>query len=132
MAWVAEVEQDKAELMENYGLTHAMLKQKCSEDDRLAIMEFVGWNEVGKFPSRITATNLEDIDVECRKENKKREALVDLWLEKNGDDATYDNMVTAMLRAHNKQQATTVCDLLRKSAEPQPRGMHKSHNNYVY
>ena len=89
MAWVAEVEQDKAELMENYGLTHAMLKQKCSEDDRLAIMGFVGWNEVGKFLSRITATNLEDIDVECRKENKKREVLIDLWLEKNADDATY-------------------------------------------
>ena len=50
--------------------------------------------------------------MDFRYQEEKRGRLIDIWLQKNGDDATYDDMITAMLKAEYKEHATSVCSLL--------------------
>ena len=53
-----------------------------------------------------------DIEKDGFDEVKRRQKLIDMWAEKNGDEATYDQMVTAMIKAEKINEATKVCKLL--------------------
>ena len=106
------VQQDRAQLMRDHNLTEGMLKVKCSKDHRLEIGTFISWKEVGARLPEIEQRHLDDIDTDGRNEADKRQKLVNLWEENNADDATYYAMITAMLRAERKAEATQVCTLL--------------------
>ena len=110
------MESEKTKLLQSYGLTERMLKKKCSEDHMYKIEKFISWREVGRHLPNISRHDLRGIDHSGHDDEDKRYRLLDKWEEKNGDDATYDVMITAMLKAEKKDQATEVCKLLATEA----------------
>ena len=103
---------DKAKLLESYNLTESLLQVKCSEEHIAKIQEFISWDRVGRHLSRIDRRDLRDIKRDGRDQESKRGLLLDMWEDKNGDNATYDAMITAMLKAEEVAEATKVCQLL--------------------
>ena len=61
-------------------------------------------------------SDINAIDRDGKYEADKRRLLVDLWEERCGDDATYDAMITAMLKAGKMNEATNLCKLLQDTA----------------
>ena len=108
---MANVEEDKAQLMHDYNLPVRSLQEKCSEEDIVEIGTFISWESVGRHLPNITRRHIRDIGRDGRDQNSRRRLLLDLWEEKNGDGATYDVMITAMLKAGEKAEATRVCAL---------------------
>ena len=78
----------------------------------LSIKQFIAWREVGPFLQEIERIHMKDIDRDGFDESDKRRRLIDKWEDLNGDEATYDVLITAMLRAKEKEDATKVCKLL--------------------
>ena len=105
------MEQDKTELMQHYNLTECILQKKCSKNHIMEMGKYISWNEVGRYLPRIETTDIKDIDCNGTDQKDKRRRLLDLWEERNADDATYDVMITAMLKARKKEEATKVCVL---------------------
>ena len=101
----------KAQLMHDYNLTVRSLQKKCSEDDIIEIGTFISWDSVGRHLPNINRRNIRDVERDGRDQDHRRRLLLDLWEEKNGDGATYDVMITAMLKAGKKAEATRVCAL---------------------
>ena len=105
-------EAEKAGLVKSYNLTESSLQSKYSDDHMAEIEKFISWQEVGRHLPKITRLHLRDIGNDGRTQGEKRRLLLDKWEESNGDDATYDAMITAMLKAGKKAEATSVCQLL--------------------
>ena len=106
------MEQDKTELMQHYNLTECILQKKCSKNHIIEMGKCFSWKEVGDYLPRIERTDVNDIDCDGADQKDKRRRLLDLWEKRNGDGATYDVMITAMLKAGKKEEATKVCVLL--------------------
>ena len=106
------MEDPKAKLMKKYNLTDSTLQTKVSDDHINEIAKFVSWEDVGRHLDKIGRPGVEDIQKDGDNEDKRRRLLVDRWEDKNGDDATYDSMVTAMIKAEKIDEATEVCKLL--------------------
>ena len=109
---MAQIEADKAKLLESYNLTESLLQVKCSEEHIANIQEFISWDKVGRHLPNITRRNLRDIERDGRDQESRRGLLLDMWEDSNGNNATYDAMITAMLRAGKMAEATNVCQLL--------------------
>lgn len=76
-------------------------------------MGFITWRDVGfRLPGIDRKVDLGDIEKDGYDEADKRRKLVSLWEERNGDDATYGVMITAMVKAGKVDEATKVCKLL--------------------
>ena len=105
-----EWEKDRTQLVRDHNLTESRLKAKISPAHMLEIKKFISWQEVGAY-LKLGQTGLNDIREDGSSASDKRRRLIDLWEQKNGDDATYDVMITAMLRAEQKSEATEVCQL---------------------
>ena len=103
----AQVEKDKKELMQRYNFTEQFLQTKCSKFCITEIGKFISWDEVGRYLPRIERIDLSDIDRDGRHQQNKRQLLLDLWKDRNGDGATYDIMITAMLKARKKARGYT-------------------------
>ena len=110
MPW--NTDEEKTLLIQKYKLTDRLLQRKCSEDHMHNIAAFISWSEVGYYLCNIEGQDIEDIDKDCRSQQQKRWKLLNKWEEGNGDDATYDALITAMLRARKRSEATDVCKLL--------------------
>ena len=78
------------------------------------IAKFISVQEVGCHLPNINIVALEDFEKNYSEESRRRTALLRLWVESNGDGATYDSLITAMITAEKIQQATNVCRMLRK------------------
>ena len=101
------------QLLQKYQLTDDRLRQKCSDDHLKEIAQFISWREVGPcLPEINLSVDLEGIDRDGYNEAGKRWMLVNLWEERNGDDATYHVMITSMERARKRDETTKVCKLL--------------------
>ena len=87
--------------------------KKCSDGHRVEIAEFVSWREVGPRLKEIKELDIEDISREKCGEKENRKKLLHLWVERNGSDATYGAIITAMLRARKRDEAERVCELLK-------------------
>lgn len=72
----------------------------------------ISWDIVGRHLRTIEQKDIEDIDRDMPDQLKKRQRLVDLWKERNGSDATFGSMMTAMLKAKKRNEAETICKLL--------------------
>ena len=108
---MAKVKEDKAQLMHDYNLTVRSLQKKCSEEDIVEIGTFISWESVGRHLPSITRRHIRDIGKDGHDQDSRRRLLLDLWEDNNGDSATYDVMITAMLKAGKKAEATRVCAL---------------------
>ena len=108
------MEEEKAKLMSRYSLTDEMLRRRCSQEHINEIAKFISVQEVGRHLPNIDIVALGDFEIDYSKESRRRTALLRLWVENNGDGATYDSLITAMITAEKIQQATDVCRMLRK------------------
>ena len=106
------VEKDKHQLLKTYHLTESTMQRMCSTEHSLEIEKFISWESVGPY-LKVSRRALRDIDRDGYNEAGRRRLLVDLWYEECGDDATYDAIITAMLKAGKKDEATKVCKLLK-------------------
>ena len=88
-----------------------VLLQKLSQAHMLDVMGFISWRDVGSCMHGVDGkVDLDDIDKDG--EAYKRRILVNLWEERNRDDATYDALIKAMTKAGKMDEATKVCKLL--------------------
>ena len=99
------------EQMSKYRLTEETLKKRCSDGHILDIGVFIAWRTVGPRLDKISQTDVEDIDRDGHNESERRGMLLPLWVERNGDDATYYQLIKAMLEARNVSNADDVCKL---------------------
>ena len=100
------------DLAQKYQLTPEMLQQKVTDEHMLDIQDFISWRDIGPYLSEIDRVDLNDIQREGDDERDRRRRLLNKWEDRNGLDATYKNMIFAMLRAGKKGDATKVCRLL--------------------
>ena len=106
------MDEQKKKLMDSFGLKDEMLQKKCSKNHIVEISTFIAWDKVGPRLKEINRDDITGIDKDGHDEGDKRSKLLYLWVERNGEDATYDQMITAMLGAKNKSNAEAVCKLL--------------------
>ena len=95
------------DLMRMYGLTEVDLKQKILITD----IQELSWREVGPYLRTVKIQDIGDIDKDYHSQQEKRQALLALWKEKSGSDATYYSLVVAMLRAKKRKEAEEICKL---------------------
>ena len=105
---------EKAELIALYGIEDLTLKRKCSDTHLLEMVGFISWGKVGHFLPHIDEKDLNDIEKDSVDTPEKRQKLLTLWEWRNGDDATYDAMITAMLAAQERLEAVQVLKLLQQ------------------
>ena len=108
----------EAELMRKYGLTDEELEQEFSEEHIQEITKF-SWKEVGPRLQGIRYDpDVIDINRDGYDQEDKRQRLLRMWKTRNGSYATYGALIRAMLKARKKDEAESICKLLR----PPPEG----------
>ena len=105
------------ELARQLGVSEGSLCAGVSETHLVEIATFISWKDVGPRLSGITRGDIHDIDRDGYDGPEKRSKMVDLWVERNGSNATYHAMITAMLAAKKKMEAESVCRLLAPGEE---------------
>ena len=110
-----DVERVKEELLKRFELTKEQLQERCSDDHLTAISKFVSWDAVG--PYLVSKQDIKDIRKDGRDEQDRRRLLIEKWEEK-GSEATYDAMITAMLKAGKRKEAEDVFKLLTPERKP--------------
>ena len=101
-----------AELQQRYNLRSEDLDKPCSYQHTLDIATFVSWKVVGPRLGRIEQRDMDDISLDKYNEQEKRENLLELWVERNGSNATYNAIITVMLEVKKRSEAEKVCKLL--------------------
>ena len=107
---MAEVEKDKEKLRIRFELTKEQLQERCSDEHLTDISKFVSWDDVG--PYLVSRQDMKDIRKDGKYEQDRRGLLIEKW-EDSGSEATYDAMITAMLKAKKRKEAEDVFKLLR-------------------
>ena len=102
------------QLINSYELNEEYVSKKCSYAHRIDIAEFVSWSEVGPRLKEIGELDMNDIKIEKCGEKEKRMKLLHLWAERNGSNATYGAIITAMLKARKMDEAEGVCEVLKR------------------
>ena len=105
------------ELARQLGVSEGSLRAPVSENDLLEIATVISWREVGLRLREITRGDIHDIDRDGYDGPEKRSKMVDLWVVRNGSNATYHAMITAMLKARKRGEAESVCRLLAPGEE---------------
>ena len=96
----------------------------------LEIRHITSWREVGIHLKHISSIDIRDIDRDGFDEADKRRRLLNLWEERNGQDATYNSMIKAMLSAGKRAEADKVSNLLEKSKCTNPNWQEVSSMAY--
>ena len=105
--------EEVKELARGNGRDENALNSKVTDKHLLEIKEFISWKEVGPHLKGISVGDINDIDRDGEDQADKRRMLLNLWEEKNyGHDATYLNLIMAMLKASKRNEAEKVCLLL--------------------
>ena len=111
-----KIQEEYVELKKKHSLTDKVLQQKITKEHSFAVDQFISWRIVGPKLPRMKQRDVNDIDVEvrggAREEARKRRKFMDLWKEKNGDNATYEALIRAMISEELNGEATSVCELL--------------------
>ena len=110
-----EVDEDKEKLRVRFELTKEQLQEQCSDDHLTDISKFVSWDAVG--PYLVSKQDMKDIRKDGRDEQDRRRLLIEKWEEK-GSEATYDAMITAMLKAGKRKEAEDAFKLLGPERKP--------------
>ena len=114
--------EQKTELVKKYKLTEKELGRECSKDHSLDIGEFISWKDVGPRLAEVDNEDVVAIDKDGRDEADKRRLLINMWKKRNGSNATYDAMITAMLKARTRSEAERVCKMLSPANPGGPLG----------
>ena len=124
------MKMEKENLRKQNNLKEEDLKQKCSQEHREEMKKFISWESVGPYLSRIDVINMRDIRKDGEGEEGKRRLLIDKWEELNGNGATYDDMITATLKAKKREEAEKVCRLVKSTHAPECNS--KNNNQPLY
>ena len=100
------LEQHKAELIASYSLTPAMLNRKVSDRDIVRLERIVTESE------RLARQLLLDWETFGHTDSMTKDRMLEIWLKRKGIAATFDVLITAMLKAGQRSQAEKVCKML--------------------
>ena len=116
MVATVSVMEQIAELMRIYQLTEREVGQEISET-HITQITLLSWEEVGQHLPGVSRQDIRDIDKDGHEQMDKRRRLLDMWKERNGSNATYIAMITAMLKAQKREEAEAICRLLRPNCK---------------
>ena len=104
-------QQTKAGLMATYKLTQATL-DKPVEDRDIPQLErtILDWGTIAM--QLLNRVDRQNIDKDGRNAAQKKRMMLATWQDRQGNAATYDRLITAMIDAGEVGQATEVCKLL--------------------
>ena len=106
------VEQQKKDVIQRYQLTPDVLNKPVSDEHITEIQKTLPWREVGEFLLG-RGPKFTDIDKDGQSEADKRRLTLNKWQEALGDDATYDKLIEAMIKAGKIKEASGVCYLIK-------------------
>ena len=108
---MSTTQQQKANLIGKYNITRAMLDRKVEDRDISNLERIIlDWGTIAmQLLNRVDRANVEQ---DGRSAAQKKRMMLETWQERNGDAATFDRLITAMLEAGVMGQATDVCKLL--------------------
>ena len=111
MATKKTPQQWRDQLIAEYKLTPAMLERKVEDGDISNIVGLIiSFDSIAnKLLSRVDRARVES---DGRNETRRIQMMLETWLDRNGNAATFDVLITAMLEAGEVGQATGVCNLL--------------------
>ena len=107
---MADIMADKQRLVTRYHLTQNELNRKISSEHILVIQQTISWRQVGKF--LLKRVTLDDIQKDGTDETTRRDMMLAKWQERFGNDATYDKLIDAMIKAEKIEEAEGVCNLI--------------------
>ena len=98
------------------GLTVEDLKQQCCTEDVLLKLskDLHNWEVVGLYLN-LTISEIKGIKVDYSSEEERRIHTLTKWKEKNGDDATYYNLIDALIDGERVDIVDTALDCLKAS-----------------
>lgn len=98
------------------GLTVEDLKQQCCTEDVLLKLskDLHNWEVVGLYLN-LTKSEIKGIKVDYSSEEERRIHTLTKWKEKNGDDATYYNLIDALIDGDRVDIVDTALDCLKAS-----------------
>ena len=102
------------ELARELGVDPSKLRNTITEGHLLEIKWSIAWKVVGPHLQHINQRDIVNIDENNFGGEAKKRALVDLWKRRNRGNATYYNMITAMLDSGREDQAVDACILLKE------------------
>jgi hypothetical protein len=107
-----------------------MLKRKVEDRDNAALVRIIiSWDAIA--PQLLNRGDRTDVEQDGRTAAQKKRMMLEKWEDRNGDAATFDGLITAMLDAGELGQATEVCQLLNPGAVPSTSNgaAHGSHGS---
>ena len=108
---MSTAQEKKANIIGKYNITRAMLDTKV-EDKHLPNLVgiIIDWETIAlQLLGRVDRT---DVDHDSRNAAQRKQKMLETWQDRNGDAATFDRLITAMVEAGEVGQATEVCKLL--------------------
>ena len=104
-------QQIKENLMGRYNITQAMLDRPVEDRDIPNLGRIIiDWETIAV--QLLDRSDRANVDQDGRHAGQKKQMMLERWLDRNGDAATFDKIITAMLEAREVGQATKVCKLL--------------------
>ena len=104
-------EQQKRDLIQCYQLTPDVLNRPVSDEHIIEIQKTISWRDVGEYLLG-RGPEFTDIDRDGHNEADKRRLMLNKWQEAKGDDATYDKLIEALVKAGKIEEASGVCFLI--------------------
>ena len=102
--------------MSQYGLTEGQCNQQVSEA-HLEELSRSGCKQWKSLPPYLKLETIvaEDIDKSQKEERDKRYDFLLTWKDIEGSNATYRQLITALLKIKCRQDAEKLCEMLKKS-----------------
>ena len=105
-------------LLKKFQLSRSSCKKPVSKE-HLETISRSGCKEWKSLPAHLELEDIvaEDIDKSKTTEREKRHEFLLKWKDMKGSDATYEQLVKALLKIECVQDAETVCQMLKESID---------------
>ena len=122
--------------MENPSISELLKKCQLSNKkpvsaEHLERLSRSGCKEWKSLPAHMDLEDIvaEDIDKSKKTEREKRHEFLLKWKDMKGSDATYEQLVKALLKIKCVQDAETVCQMLKESIDKEQLASALPHSN---
>ena len=105
-------EQHKKELIVSYSLTIAMLNSQVLDRNIARLVRIITERERLARQLLNSQADRETVDRYGHTEDQKKNKMLEIWRERNGNTATFDKLIAAMLEEGQRRQAENVCKML--------------------
>ena len=109
------------QLISQYSLTEGQCDQQVS-DTHLEKLSHTSCKQWKSLPPHLEleATVAEEIDKSQKRERAKRHKFLFTWKDTGGSNATYRQLITALLKIKCRRNAEKLCEMLKNSAPQSP------------